>query len=89
MGGRVSNSPLPYREHSWLHLRYDLLKSAPEAKKDPEIKILECTEKSHIPEYLQYRDRGHVYFPKRCFIPFIRAVDKCVCNFANEESGKQ
>ena len=80
---------------SMLHLRYDDLKRAPKSKKDSiiaEIKVLksiECSDKSHIPEYLQYRDKGYMYFPKMCFIPFIRDVDKCVCELANEEAMKK
>ena len=80
---------------SMLHLRYDDLKSAPPTKKDSimeEIKVLkniQCPDKSHVPDYLQYRDNGYMYFPKKCFIPFIRAVDKCVCNFANEQELKK
>ena len=65
---------------SMLKLCYDSLKSAPDSKKDSikaEIKVLktiECTDKAHIPEYLQYRDRGHMYFPKMCFIPSLEQL---------------
>ena len=39
--------------------------------------------KSHIPEYLQYRDRGYMYFPTELFLPFLRAVDTCVRKCTN------
>ena len=50
---------------------------------------MENSGKSDVPEYLQYRDRGHMYFPKTRFIPFIKAVDKIVLEYANELSFKE
>ena len=49
------------------------------------IKAMQCTDKSVVPASLQYRDRGFMYFPKQEFIPFIRAVDQCVCQVANKD----
>ncbi|SMN01934.1 hypothetical protein SPONN_220 [uncultured Candidatus Thioglobus sp.] len=79
-----------------LHLRYDSLKrmSDPVKKASLQVEIdllrhLECTDKSHVPQYLQYRDRGNMHFPKECFIPFFKAVDQCVCEHANEDSLKK
>lgn len=48
------------------------------------LKAMQCSEKQHIPLYLQHRDKGFKYFPTTCFISFIRNVDKCV--FATESS---
>ena len=78
--------------YSMLHLRYNHLKSADVAKQEKiknEIAILkamQCYDKQHIPHYLQHRDKGFMYFPAPCFIPFIRNVDKCVLEFATESS---
>lgn len=80
---------------SMLHLRYDSIRSAPNSKKDSitaEIQVLkniQCIDKSHVPEYLQYRDRGYMYFPKMCFIPYFKAVDQCVLKLTNEEEFKK
>ena len=49
------------------------------------IKAMQCTDKSVVPESLQYRDRGFMYFPSQEFIPFIRAVDDCVRLVANSD----
>ena len=60
-----------------LHVRYDSLKGiSDQGKASLKVEIellryLECTDKSHVPEYLQYRDRGYMHFPKECFIPFL------------------
>ena len=78
-----------------LHLRYDKLKTAPNSEKDTiraqitVLKAIQCTDKSHIPEYLQYRDMGHMYFPDSRYIPFLKEVDKCVLTHANASSFKQ
>ena len=34
--------------------------------------------KCDMPSYLQYRDRGYMYTPMSCFIPFFREVDTCI-----------
>ena len=79
-----------------LHLRYDQLNPGiDESKREcvrDEITILkaiQCTTKDHVPDYLQYRDMGYMYFPAACYIPFIKNVDKCVSEYANESSLKQ
>ena len=79
-----------------LHLRYDQLKSGVhelkrEAVKDEItiLKAIQCTDKHHVPDYLQYRDRGYMYFPAARYIPFIRNVDTCVLDYANESSFTQ
>ena len=76
---------------SMLHTRYEKIKSAP-GKNNPiytEINILkaiECTDKSVIPASLQYRDRGHMYFPDPLFLPFLKAVDNCILEVTNPQS---
>ena len=47
------------------------------------LKAIQCTDKDHVPDYLQCRDKGYMY------IPFIRNVDKCVSEYANESSLKK
>ena len=42
-----------------------------------------------MPEYLQYRDKGHMYYsPDPSFIPFFRAADECVKSIVNEKGIK-
>ena len=79
-----------------LHLRYNQLKSGIQESKRESVKFeitilkaIQCTDKQHIPEYLQYRDMGYMYFPAARFIPFIKNVDQCVLEYANESSIKQ
>ncbi|XP_019855757.1 PREDICTED: uncharacterized protein LOC109584445 [Amphimedon queenslandica] len=53
-----------------------------------EIAILQAInnkDKSSVPAYLQYRDRGNMYMPDMTFIPFFRAVDDCVKQVVNEK----
>ena len=45
-------------------------------------------DKSFMPSYLQYRDRGFMYTPNPDFIPFFRAVDECIKEVANERGFK-
>ncbi len=79
-----------------LHLRYDSLKGMSDPVKKATVRVeidllrhLTCTDKSHVPEYLQNRDKGNMHFPKECFIPFFKAVDQCVCEYVNEDSLKK
>ena len=46
-------------------------------------------DKAVLPESLKYKDEGGLYFPQMCFIPFIRSVDDCVREHANEVSFKR
>ena len=46
-------------------------------------------DKTVLPESLKYKDEGGMYFPHLSFIPFVRAVDKCVREHANETSFKR
>ena len=76
---------------SMLHSRYKLIRTCPLERKDAvsmEISLLQSVnskEKSHIPNYLQYRDRGFMYFPSESFLPFLRAVDKSVKKYTNPD----
>ena len=63
-----------------LHLRNKNKCIKSSSKISQEITILQAKEKSSMPEYLRYRDRGYMYTPHPSFIPFIREVD----NFARE-----
>ena len=80
---------------SMLHSRYQLIRTCPLGKKDAvsqEISLLQSVnskEKSHIPNYLQYRDRGFMYFPGEQFLPFLRAVDRNVRQYTNPECFQQ
>lgn len=74
---------------SMLHARYkkrDMCKPSLKGSLNREIAILraiKCSDKTHIPPELQYRDRGFMYFPTEEFIGFLRAVDVCVKENAN------
>ena len=79
-----------------LHLRQEKVKNTSNPAKQSTIKAemdllkgLECTDKSQVPQYLQYRDRGYMHFPKESFIPFFRAVDQCILEHANENALKK
>ena len=45
---------------------------------------MQMTDKSNLPSSLAYRDRGGMYFPNLALTPFIRSVDTCVCEDAND-----
>ena len=63
---------------------YKAMKSSKTRDKDVvanEIHILHAlraAEKNNIPEYLKYRDEGHMYFPCEKLLPFLEEVDVCV-----------
>jgi len=67
-----------------LHQRYQHIKSCQDTQRDiisQEITILQAIntkDKTKIPQYLRYRDRGFMYFPDISFIPFLRSVDMIV-----------
>ena len=35
----------------------------------------QCSQEGHVPDYLKYRDEGHMYFPCVELLPFLKAVD--------------
>ena len=53
------------------------------------LKCMQCADKSHIPEELKYRDRGCMYFPSEEFLSFLRGLDRCIMENANESSFKK
>ena len=65
---------------SMLHLRYNRLKGNAD-KQDcirHELKtiLVKCSDKQHVPPYMQYRDKTFMYFPAVCYFPFICNIDK-------------
>ena len=81
-----------------LKLHYQQIRSCSDEQRDnlsQEIIILQAIntkDKSNIPDYLKYRDRGYMYFPHSSFIPFLREVDSIVKGVVNsntfEENGR-
>ena len=71
-----------------LHLRYDKNK---EQKNESVSQIailqrLNLYTKEHIPEYLQYRDNGYMYFPCKEMLTFLIAVYLRTKEMANDQS---
>ena len=72
-----------------LHLRYKQIKACRDDQRDilsQEISLLHCInskDKTNIPQYLSYRDRGYMYFPDAAFLPFIRELDTLVTEIVN------
>ena len=50
------------------------------------LQAINTKDKSDIPGYLQYRDRGFMYFPHKVFIPFLQKIDTKVKLLVNIES---
>jgi len=75
---------------SMLHSRYKAMKlekTKDKEKVSQEIHILHALntkDKSEVPKYLQYRDRGYMYFPCEELLPFLQGVDKAVKTYCNE-----
>ena len=42
-----------------------------------------------LPESVRARDRGGLFIPKLCFLPFISIVIETVCQYANREAYKK
>jgi len=42
-------------------------------------------DKSSIPEYLQFRDKGYIYFPKSSLIPFFCKFDGVLNEVGNDD----
>ena len=67
-----------------LHLRYKTIRTCHQSRRDTiskELDILHTIntkDKSYMPSYLQYRDRGYMYTPHHSFIPFFCDVDNSV-----------
>ena len=69
---------------SLLHNCYKAIKSSTTSNKDVVankihiLHVLRAAEKNSVPEYLKYRDEGHMHFPCKELIPFLKEVDVCV-----------
>ena len=67
-----------------LHLHYKQIKECTGMQRDKlsqEITILQAMvmkDKSNLPHYLKYRDRGFMYFPDISFVPFLQSIHKTV-----------
>lgn len=73
------------------HSRYKAIRTCVPQKRDEislEIDVLHALnskEKSSLPSYLRYRDRGFMYSPHPDVIPFIRDVDSCIKEIVNDK----
>jgi len=78
-----------------LHLRYKEIRSCRDDQRDllsQEISILHSInskDKTNIPQYLSYHDRGYMYFPDTVFLPFLRNVDTLVTEVVDLDGLKQ
>ena len=74
-----------------LHLRYKSIRNCPISKKKQiatEIDILQAIntrDKSEMPAYLLFRDKGNMYCPHSDFIPFFRDVDNVVRQVVSQD----
>jgi len=78
-----------------LHARYEQIKTCGNDQRDlisQEISLLHCINsknKTNIPQYLSYRDRGYMYFPDAVFLPFLRDLDTVVTEIVNLDGLKK
>lgn len=78
-----------------LHRRYNDIRKCRDERRDIislEISVLQAIntrDKSSMPAYLKYRDKGYMYSPHVAFIPFFRAVDECIKEVVNEKGMEQ
>ena len=78
-----------------LHLRYDQIRVCRDDQRDilsQEISILQAInsrDKTNIPDYLKYRDRGYMYFPDQVFICFLRDLDSAIKEIVNADGLQQ
>ena len=67
-----------------LHLHYKQIKECTDMQRDKlsqEITILQAMvmkDKSNLPHYLKYRDRGFMYFPDVSFVPFLQMIHETI-----------
>ena len=67
-----------------LHLHYKQIKECTDMQRDKllqEITILQAMvikDKSNLPQYLKYPDRGFMYFPDVTFVPFLQSIHETV-----------
>ena len=78
-----------------LHLRYKQIKSCKDEQRDvlsQEISVLQAMntkDKTKMPGYLQYQDRGYMYFPDPCFLPCIEKINTLVKGIVNSDGLQQ
>ena len=75
-----------------LHLRYDRNRENKNESVSQQITILQRLNsytKEHIPEYLQYRDNGYMYFPCEEMLPFLISADLKTKELTNDQSFQQ
>jgi len=71
--------------------RYKEIKNCPSTRRNllsVEITLLQAIntkDKSSIPAYLVFRDKGYMYFPYSSFIPFLRDLDTLLKSVVNDE----
>ena len=71
--------------------RYNEIKKCPSSVRNVlsvEIFMLQAMkikDKSGIPDYLRYRDKGFMYFPDSSLVPFLRNFDSILKEIVNEE----
>ena len=53
------------------------------------LQALNTKDKEKVPDYLQYRDKGFMYFPREELIPFLQEVDVAVKSVCNESGFKK
>jgi len=76
---------------SMLHALYKQIKDCSEHQRDilcQKITILQAVnikDKSCIPGYLKYRDRGYMYFPDPVFLPYLHKVDTVLKQVVNSK----
>ena len=49
------------------------------------LQAMKMKDKSSIPEYLQFRDKGYMYFPESSLIPFFRKFDGVLKQVVNDD----
>ena len=49
------------------------------------LQAMKIKDKSSIPDYLRYRDKGFMYFPDNSLVPFLRNFDSILKEIVNEE----
>ena len=75
--------------------RYKQIKNCPSTHRNLlsiEISLLQAInnkDKSSIPAYLKFRDRGYMYFPHNRFLPFLRNLDTLIKTVVNDEGFTQ
>lgn len=76
---------------SMLHALYKEIKQCSDdqrnvlSQKITVLQAINTKDKSCIPGYLKYRDRGYMYFPDPLFIPYIREVDTILKQVVNSK----